>query len=81
MNIRCSDPTGHAPYALVFGQPPLLHFGLLEEWRLHDISMEEDLPEDMFENITSDVNNSTSEDATHGNQSPCNIEQDFVSVS
>jgi hypothetical protein len=81
MNICCSEPTGHAPYALVFGQPPLLHFGMLEEWRLHNISMEEDLPEDILEDIASDVKNCNSKDTTSGNQSPYNIEQDCVSVS
>jgi len=54
---------------------------MLEEWRLHNISMEEDLPEDILEDIASDVKNCNSKDTTSGNQSPYNIEQDCVSVS
>ncbi|KAF0539689.1 hypothetical protein F8M41_006948 [Gigaspora margarita] len=45
MNIRRSRPTNHTPYELVFGQHPLRHFNMIEEWKKHNINMEEDLSE------------------------------------
>ncbi|CAG8767104.1 24230_t:CDS:2, partial [Racocetra persica] len=50
MNIRRSRPTNYTPYELVFGQYPLHHFNLIEEWKRHNINMEEDLPEGIIEN-------------------------------
>ncbi|CAG8510634.1 22317_t:CDS:2 [Gigaspora margarita] len=44
-----SLPTNHTPYALVFGQHPLRHFNMIEEWKKHSINMEEDLPEGIIE--------------------------------
>ncbi|CAG8589758.1 23000_t:CDS:2, partial [Cetraspora pellucida] len=50
MNIRYSRPTKYTPYELVFGQHPLRHFNMVEEWRQHNINMEKDLPENIVEN-------------------------------
>jgi hypothetical protein len=63
MNIRRSEPTGYAPYALVFGQQPLRHFGIIEEWKLHNINMEEELPDD-FANDEKDQDSIDSDDQT-----------------
>ncbi|CAG8653942.1 14970_t:CDS:2, partial [Cetraspora pellucida] len=46
MTIRCSRPTRHTPYELVFGQHPLCYFNMIEEWKQHNVNMEEDLLED-----------------------------------
>jgi hypothetical protein len=71
MNIRRSEPMGFAPYALVFGQEPLRHFGLIEEWKLHGVTMEEDLSEGLI--IEEDTNNTIdSDDETIDNQEVCN---------
>ena len=81
MNICRSEPTGHPPYALVFGQKPLHYFAMLEEWKLNNISMEENLPENVFEEIASNVNNYNEQDTTNDGQILCNVEQDCISVS
>ncbi|CAG8676874.1 14470_t:CDS:2, partial [Gigaspora rosea] len=47
MNIRCSRPTSHTPYELVFGQHPLRRFNMIEELKQHNITMEEDLSQNM----------------------------------
>ncbi|CAG8582529.1 4451_t:CDS:2, partial [Dentiscutata heterogama] len=47
MNIRCSRPTSHTPYELVFGQHLLHRFNIIEELKQHNINMEEDLLQDM----------------------------------
>ncbi|CAG8757291.1 5529_t:CDS:2 [Cetraspora pellucida] len=46
MNIHCSRPTHHTPYELVFGQHPLRYFNMIEEWKQHNVNMEEDLSEE-----------------------------------
>jgi transposase InsO family protein len=68
MNIRRSEPTGHTPYALVFGQQPLRYFGMLEEWRLHNVVMEEDLPENMSMDEESVADDCHDKDGTSDDQ-------------
>jgi hypothetical protein len=68
MNIRRSEPTGYAPYALVFGQEPLHHFALIEEWKLHNITMEEDLPEGLIVDDNDCNDTIDSDDQTIENQ-------------
>ncbi|CAG8762228.1 5688_t:CDS:2, partial [Dentiscutata heterogama] len=38
-------PTRHTPYELVFGQHPLRYFNMIEEWKQHNVNMEENLLE------------------------------------
>jgi hypothetical protein len=54
---------------------------MMEEWKLNNIFMEEDLPENVFEEITSDVNNYNGQDTTNDGQILCNVEQDCILVS
>ena len=61
MNLRCSRPTGNAPYALVFGQQPMHNFGMIEEWKMHNINLEEELPEGSYKCDTSESDDDTIE--------------------
>jgi len=54
---------------------------MLEEWKLHNLLMEEDLPEDVSASTESVGNVCHDKDGTSDDQGSCNTGQDCISVS
>ncbi|CAG8817518.1 7655_t:CDS:2, partial [Dentiscutata erythropus] len=63
MNICRFKPTNNTLYKLVFGQHPLCNFNIIEEWKQHNINIEEDLPKGVIEDkeVSENENNNLSD--------------------
>ncbi|CAG8757000.1 6072_t:CDS:2, partial [Gigaspora rosea] len=59
INIWCSRPTNHTPYELVFGQHPLHYFNIIEDWKKHNINIEEDFDTDDYRKLLQQSDNNS----------------------